>query len=69
MVDFRRPGHIYDTNNCFVFTGSDGIDPVFGQVVDIYVTGFAKTVLNGTLSISRNTVLKYCTNCFPYATL
>ena len=28
----------------------------------VYVTGSAKTVLNGTFSISRNTVLKYCNN-------
>ena len=28
-----------------------------------YVTGSAKTVLNGTFSISRNTALKYCNNC------
>ena len=27
------------------------------------VTGSAKTVRNGTFSISRNTVLKYCNNC------
>ena len=27
------------------------------------VTGSAKTVLNGTISISRKTVLKYCNNC------
>ena len=29
-----------------------------------FVTGFAKTILNGTFSISRYTVLKYCNNCF-----
>ena len=28
-----------------------------------FVTGFTKTVLNGTFSISRNTVLKYCNTC------
>ena len=33
----KKYGNHYDTNNCFVLIGSDGIDPIFGQVVDIYV--------------------------------
>ena len=32
-------------------------------LIHTIVIGFAKTILNGTFSISRNTILKYCNNC------
>ena len=32
-------GILYHSNNCFVFQGSDGLNPIFGKIIDIFVVG------------------------------
>ena len=35
----KKYGILYHNNNCFVLQGSDGLNPVFGKIIDIFVLG------------------------------
>ena len=46
----KKDGIRYCTNNSYVITGSDGTDPIFGRIVDLYVA-------------CENVVFLYCQQC------
>jgi len=29
----------YCNNNCYIITGTDGTDPIFGHIIDVYIVG------------------------------
>ena len=33
----KKESSSYNTNNCFIVTGSDGLNPTFGEVLDIFI--------------------------------
>ena len=58
----KKDGIQYHNNNCYVITHSDGTDPVFSRIIDLYVVWFYfmfKVILMTTTM--NTTMLMLCT--------